>query len=46
LFGVTPSDPLTIVAVSALLLLVAMAASAVPAIKALRVDPVAALRQT
>jgi putative ABC transport system permease protein len=44
LFGVSPSDPLTIVAVSGLLLLVAAAAAAGPALKALRVDPIAALR--
>jgi putative ABC transport system permease protein len=46
LFGVSPGDPLTIVVVSSLLLFVAAAAAAGPALKALRVDPIAALRQT
>jgi putative ABC transport system permease protein len=45
LFGVSPTDPLTIAAVSAALTLVALAASAVPAMRALRIDPVEALRQ-
>jgi ABC-type antimicrobial peptide transport system permease subunit len=46
LFGVSPTDPLTIAAVSAALTLVALAASLVPALRALRIDPVDALRQT
>jgi hypothetical protein len=46
LFGVSPSDPLTIVLVSVGLMVVAVAASAVPAIRALRLEPVAALRET
>jgi putative ABC transport system permease protein len=46
LFGVSPSDPATIAAVSSLLLLVAVLASAVPAWRALRADPVTALRQS
>jgi len=44
LFGVTPSDPLTFAAVSALLALVAALAAAVPGLRATRVDPVIALR--
>jgi len=44
LFNVTPSDPLTFVAVSALLALVAATAAAVPGLRATRVDPVVALR--
>jgi putative ABC transport system permease protein len=44
LFGVTPSDPLTFVAVSALLALVAAIAASVPGLRATRVDPVIALR--
>lgn len=46
LYGVSPGDRLTMVAVSGLLMLVAAAASAVSAIRAHRVDPIAALRQT
>lgn len=44
LFGVTASDPLTFVAVSALLALVAALAASVPGLRATRVDPVIALR--
>jgi putative ABC transport system permease protein len=44
LFGVDASDPLTFVAVSAGLAAVALAASAVPALRATRVNPAAALR--
>ena len=44
LFGVTASDPLTFVAVSALLALVAAIAASVPGLRATRVDPVIALR--
>ena len=45
LYGVKPFDPLTLSCVSALLLLVAFAASCVPAVRATRVDPVVALRE-
>jgi putative ABC transport system permease protein len=44
LFGVQPTDPLTFAGVSAILLLTALAAIAIPARKALRVEPVVALR--
>jgi putative ABC transport system permease protein len=44
LFGVTPSDPLTYGSVAALLALVAVAATIVPARRATRVDPALALR--
>ena len=44
LFGVQPTDPLTFVGVSAILILTALAAIAIPARKALRVEPIVALR--
>ena len=44
LFGVTASDPMTFVAVSWLLALVAAIAASVPGLRATRVDPVIALR--
>lgn len=45
LYGVTPSDPLTWTASTALLVLVALAAGAVPAWKAARQDPMLILRE-
>ena len=45
LFGVTPSDPVTYVGVACLLLATAAVASYVPARRAMRIDPMAALRE-
>ena len=44
LFGVQPLDPVTFASVGAVLVLSAMAACAVPALRAVRVDPVEAFR--
>ena len=45
LYGVTPLDPVSLVAAPALLALVAVVACVVPARRATRVDPVVALRE-
>jgi putative ABC transport system permease protein len=44
LFGVSPNDALTFALVSALLLAVAAAATCIPARRAMKVDPIVALR--
>ena len=44
LFGVTPHDPTTFAAAAAVLTIVALAAAAIPAWRAARVNPAAALR--
>jgi putative ABC transport system permease protein len=46
LFGVTATDPVTFVVVSALLAAIAALASYIPARRATRVDPVRVLRQS
>ena len=44
LFGVEPNDPVVLAGVSVLALLVATAATLIPARRATRVDPTVALR--
>jgi putative ABC transport system permease protein len=45
LFGVEPTDPATFAAVAAGLAAIALTASALPARRAMRIDPIVALRQ-
>jgi ABC-type antimicrobial peptide transport system permease subunit len=44
LFGIKATDPLTFVSLAFILSVVALAASGVPALRAMRVNPVVALR--
>jgi len=44
LFGVTPSDPVTFFGMGALMIVVAALAGYIPARRASRIDPMAALR--
>ena len=44
LFGVTAADPLTFISISAMLAAVVVLASYIPARRAMRVDPIVALR--
>ena len=44
LYGVQPTDPVTFVSVASLLMVVVLAASYIPARRAMRVDPTVALR--
>ena len=45
LFGIKPMDPLTLLAVAAVILATSIAALIAPAMRALRVNPVDALRE-
>jgi len=45
LFGIEPTDPITLASVGVSLMIVALLAVAIPAVRAMRVDPIAALRQ-
>jgi putative ABC transport system permease protein len=45
LFGVNATDPLTFAGMAALLLMVALAASYIPARKAIKLNPIVALHQ-
>jgi ABC-type antimicrobial peptide transport system permease subunit len=44
LFGVNATDPVTFIVTAAVIFVVALAASAIPALKAIKVDPIVALR--
>jgi len=46
LFNVTPTDPLTLIAVAGLIVVVAVIACLVPALRATRVDPLVVMRET
>lgn len=45
LFGIEPTDPITLASVGMVLMSVALLAVIVPAVRAMRVDPITALRQ-
>jgi ABC-type lipoprotein release transport system permease subunit len=44
LFGVSPADPLTFASVALLIMLISLVAAAIPARRAMKVDPATALR--
>jgi ABC-type antimicrobial peptide transport system permease subunit len=45
LYGVSPSDPVTLSSVVAIVVIVAAAAALLPALRAARIDPMQALRE-
>jgi predicted permease len=45
LYGVSPADPLTLLVVTLVLAVVAGAASSLPALRAMRIDPIAAIHE-
>ncbi len=46
LYGISPADPVTFAFVGAVMLLVAIGAAMIPALRAAKADPVLALRQS
>jgi ABC-type antimicrobial peptide transport system permease subunit len=45
LFGVAPNDPVTLVAVAAMMVVVGIAACWLPALRAAKIDPAVAIRR-